>query len=675
MKKMRQKNSGVSGNAQKSPGPNYEHHISPDEYKKRLRFETLLADISSRFCALSPRDLDQEIETTLRRVCENLGLDLSAVWQWDPGSPGTLIQTQLYRKMDGPPVPKRMEAMDYFPWNFQQVLACRTVVLNSTEDAPPEAARDLEVWRHFGIKTTLTIPLVVGDEPPLGAVSFNDTTSEREWDEPLIGRLQLVAEIFANAIVRKRNDRALRNSGARLKLAADSAGAGLWSLNLNTRRFWLTDRARSLFEFDSDEDVTFDRFLDMVHPEERELVNGALEEVLRTGKEVDIEYRIVYKDGSVRWMASRGRLQQRNLEEDIPVLLGATLDVTDRMATERDLRRAFDEVKELREQLEKENVYLQTQIRDEVGHKVIVGESEPVKRMLVLARKVAPTDTTVLITGETGTGKELLAQAIHDLSARNRRAMVKVNCAALPGPLIESELFGREKGAYTGAMTRQAGRFEVAKGSTIMLDEISDLPLDLQTKLLRVLECGTFERLGSTQELSTDARVITATNRDLSAMVARGEFREDLYHRLNVFPIEVPPLRDRVPDIPLLVWKFVKDFNEKMGRSIETIPRATMQRIKEYPWPGNVRELRNVIERAMILSTDRKLNLELPSLGGTYEKGFTTLEDLERRYIRKVLDHVHWRISGKGGAAEILGLVPTTLHSRMKKLGIERPQG
>lgn len=649
-------------------------NFNPDECQESLRFETLLADISSRFCSVAPRDVDGEIESCLRRVCENVGLDLSAVFQMDPRSPGILILSHLFRAQDGPPVPERMEGREHNPWAYEQVLACRTVVLNSPENAPPEAARDIETWRHFGIKTIVSIPLVVGDEPPIGSVSFHDVVKPREWDQPLIDRLHLVAYIIANAIVRKNKDQELRRSRARLKLAADSAGAGLWSLNLETKRFWVTDRARSLFQYGPEEVVTFDSFLDLIHPEDLDRVSEAMEDVLLSGSEVNIEYRVRLKDGSLRWMSSRGRIQPRPHNTEVRSLLGATMDVTERKTAESELRRAFDEVKELREQLHQENVYLQAQIRDESGHKVIVGESDPVKRMLVLARQVAPTDTTVLITGETGTGKELLAQVVHDLSERSGRSMVKVNCAALPGPLIESELFGREKGAYTGAMTRQSGRFEIANGATIMLDEISDLPLDLQTKLLRVLESGSFQRLGSTTERTTNARVIAATNRNLAEMVARGDFREDLYHRLNVFPIEVPPLRERVTDIPLLVWKFVMDFNGKMGRSVESVPRRNMQKIKEYPWPGNVRELRNVIERAMILTRGRTLNLELPELTVSTTPGFPPLEEMERQYIRKVLEHVNWRISGKGGAAEILGMVPTTLHSRLKKLGIERPR-
>jgi transcriptional regulator with GAF, ATPase, and Fis domain len=252
--------------------------------------------------------------------------------------------------------------------------------------------------------------------------------------------------------------------------------------------------------------------------------------------------------------------------------------------------------------------------------------------------------------------------------------MVKVNCAALPGPLIEGELFGREKGAYTGAMTRQAGRFEVADGSTIFLDEIGDLPLEIQVKLLRVLQDGRFERLGSTITLKADVRVIAATNHDLAAMVRDGRFREDLFHRLNVFPIETPPLRARVADIPLLVWTFLQEFNQKMGKAIDTIPKPVMERLKQYAWPGNIRELRNLIERAVIVSEGSTLQVELPAGGPGAPALPATLEEVERRHIAEVLERTRWRISGKGGAAEILGLVPTTLHSRMKKLGLSRPK-
>ncbi|MEW6351395.1 MAG: sigma-54 dependent transcriptional regulator [Thermodesulfobacteriota bacterium] len=336
------------------------------------------------------------------------------------------------------------------------------------------------------------------------------------------------------------------------------------------------------------------------------------------------------------------------------------------------LRKAVHEIQRLKDRLQQENIYLQGQLRDQQGHPKILGDSPRTRETLRQIEQVAKTDATVLIVGETGTGKELVAQTIHERSARGNRAMVTVNCAALPDGIVESEFFGRAKGAYTGASTDQAGRFEVADGSTIFLDEIGELRPELQAKLLRVLQDGSFERLGSAKTTVVDVRVIAATNRDLERAVQDGKFRQDLYYRLCVFPIVVPPLRKRVDDIPALAAHFIERFAARMGRSVPRIDPATMQDMKDYRWPGNVRELANIIERAMIISGPDILEVALPD---TSEIDFTAtldLHDTERRHIIRVLETTNWRIKGKGGAAEILGLKPTTLQSKMKKLGIER---
>jgi formate hydrogenlyase transcriptional activator len=347
-------------------------------------------------------------------------------------------------------------------------------------------------------------------------------------------------------------------------------------------------------------------------------------------------------------------------------------EIKERRKAEDSLREALEEVKQLKDQLREENLYLKEEINLIHSHKDIVGNSEAIQIVLKQIEQVAPTDSTVLIQGETGTGKELLAHAIHNLSARKSRLMIKVNCAALPPTLIESELFGREKGAFTGALSKQIGRFELADASTIFLDEIDALPLELQAKLLRVLESGEFERLGSPRTVKVDVRIISATNRDLAKVVSEGGFREDLYYRLNVFQIIVPPLRERREDILPLIWSFVKEFSKRMGKRIETIPQKCVEALQAYPWPGNVRELRNITERAMIITTGPVLHLDIPKIAqsGTDQSG--TLEEAEKWHIIEALKTTGWRVSGKDGAAEILGINPKTLESRMQRLGIKK---
>lgn len=337
------------------------------------------------------------------------------------------------------------------------------------------------------------------------------------------------------------------------------------------------------------------------------------------------------------------------------------------------LHRAYDEIRFLKEQLERENNYLRQEIKLEYSHTGVVGNSAAMRGVLKKAEQVAATDSTVLILGETGTGKELIARTIHEMSKRSRRSMVKTNCAALPATIIESELFGREKGAYTGALAREIGRFELADQSSIFLDEIGELPAEVQSKLLRVLQEGEFERLGSPRTIKVNVRVIAATSRDLQAMVKDGKFREDLFYRLNVFPIVIPPLRERAEDIPALVWHVLKDLGQRMGRTIEVVHASTMRDFQRHSWPGNVRELRNVIERNLILNTGSTFRAQVLELEQSPRKELRRFDEVEAEYFRNVLTATGWRIRGKRGAAHILGLKPTTLESRMKKLGISRP--
>jgi len=342
----------------------------------------------------------------------------------------------------------------------------------------------------------------------------------------------------------------------------------------------------------------------------------------------------------------------------------------------------YREIAELRDQLAQEKLYLEDEIRTELKFEEIIGNSVALRRVLAQVETVAPTDSTVLICGETGTGKELIARALHNLSSRKSNAFVKLNCAAIPTGLLESELFGHEKGAFTGAISQRTGRFELANRGTVFLDEIGEIPLELQPKLLRVLQEREFERLGSSRTLRTDARLIAASNRDLAAMVEEQTFRSDLYYRLNVFPIQVPPLRDRPEDIPLLVRHFVQQFSRRTNRNIETIPSETMKALVRYDWPGNIRELQNVIERAVIVSAGSVLKVPLTELKSRVASSApeikqsagndmrALLQDTERKQILAALEQAKWIVAGPNGAAALLGLKRSTLQSRMQKLGI-----
>ena len=353
----------------------------------------------------------------------------------------------------------------------------------------------------------------------------------------------------------------------------------------------------------------------------------------------------------------------------------AHIDITPRKMAEIELRRAYAEIEQLQMQLQAESAYLQEEIKLEHNFENIIGQSHALKYVLQRVEMVAPQDATVIILGETGTGKELIARAIHQLSSRNKRPLVKVNCAALPAELIESELFGREKGAFTGATTTQVGRFELANKSTLFLDEIGELPLELQAKLLRVLESGEFEKLGSPRTLQSDARIITATNRDLEEAVRKKRFREDLWYRLKIFPITIPPLRDRTEDIPLLVDHFVQLFSRKMGKKAASlkITKSSMQALQSYSWPGNVRELEHVVESALITCQKNKLHFDLPKTAVAATSKQKTFEEMEREYILDVLKATNWKIKGKDSASAILGLPPSTLRHRIKKLGLKKP--
>jgi len=416
--------------------------------------------------------------------------------------------------------------------------------------------------------------------------------------------------------------------------------------------------------------------IDFVVTEQREKAAAQLAKDFKGEESPEMDVDMLAKDGSTRTiLCSRGPALLYKGDAPADFLLITVIDITDRKRAEDALKMALSEVEKLKNRLKDENLYLQNEIKLTHNFEEIVGKSQALKNILGKVQQVAATDSTVLILGETGTGKELIARAVHNISGRSGCPLVKVNCAALPANIIESELFGHEKGAFTGAYARKIGRFELANRGTIFLDEIGDLPIDLQVKLLRVLQDGEFERLGNPNTIKVDIRIIAATNRNLEKAIANSTFREDLYYRLNVFPIKVPSLRDRKEDIPFLAKHFIKKFCKKIGRKIEIIPQKVMNELLTYDWPGNIRELENIIERAVIVCQGKRLEAGdwLPQKSmpaGTQD--ITTLEEIEKAHILKVLESTHWQVSGEKGAAKILGLNQNTLVSRMKKLNIHR---
>ena len=477
---------------------------------------------------------------------------------------------------------------------------------------------------------------------------------------------------------RRKAEEALRQSEALSRLAQQAARVGTWEWDVQAGiAVWSEMIWRLLGLEPDDEPITVERFVEFIHPADRDGALLKVYQVIAQGNDYYDEFRIIPRKGEMLWVASKGRVTRAT--DGRPVrMLGVNIDITERKLVEESLKTALAEVQQLKDRLHEENIYLQEEIRVVSEFGEIIGRSEALRKVLRQGEQVAPLDTTVLILGETGTGKELFAHAIHDYSQRKERPLVKVNCAALPATLIESELFGYEKGAFTGADTRRPGRFTLANGGSIFLDEIGELPLELQTKLLRVLEEGEFELVGSSHTEKVDVRVIAATNRNLSEAVANGTFRSDLYYRLNIFPIVMPPLRDRSEDIPMLATHFVKQLSAKLGKQIESIPPRASQVLQAYEWPGNIRELRNVIERAVIITQGTKLQLqdtfEPLAASENPEVEGDTLEQGEYKLILQTLKKVHWRIEGPGGAAELLDVHASTLRSRMRKLRIDRPK-
>ena len=471
-----------------------------------------------------------------------------------------------------------------------------------------------------------------------------------------------------------RTRQALKMSEERYHQALENSTDGLWDWDIQSDTVFYSDRFREIVGVAPEQfPATMASLRSRLHPEDADSTWRAIERHLQEHVPFQTEYRLQTKAGTYLWFLARGQAIWDSAGNAVR-MSGWIQDISERKQAELNLQQALSEIQQLKDKLEAERAYLQDEIKIQYNHENIIGQSEGITYVLYKIEQIAATDTTVLVLGETGTGKELVARAIHNLSRRKDRAMLKINCAALPANLIESELFGHEKGAFTGAHARQIGRFEVADGATLFLDEIGELPPELQPKLLRVLQDGEFERLGSSRTIKADVRVIAATNRHLEEEVRKGRFREDLWYRLNIFPITVPPLRDRSVDIPLLAEYFVDIITKRLGKPIADVPLSVMDALRSYHWPGNIRELENVLERAVINSSGPKLRLvdELKKPKKDFTMADRTLADMEREYIVRVLEQTNWKVSGQDSACEILGLDRSTLRARMRKLKIKK---
>ncbi len=686
---------------------------------EQLEFEQVITSIATRLAQAKPEHLKVTIDTTLETLGLFLCTERAFLAQFSEDG-NHLYFSNLWAAEDITPDSGMFE-MDIasIPWVAQQIHNNRIIYAGpELEGLPPEAEELRERLIQDGINSGVVVPIQV-EGHSIGMLGLDTLNQPRDYEQPIIDRLRLVADMIGTTLHRIRAQEILdqqllfedlisRLSATFIHIKAAEIDKRI-EIGLQLIVEFMDMERAHLFQFDSEQNKliqthAFTTTVTNVAPKtlqknkypwffekllNREPISfstldnlpkdaGAEREYLQQQGIQSVMVLPLVAAGVTHGCLSLASLTKEckwpgKLLQQFSLLAEVLSNALLRKLADEKIGRSLSEVQLMKERLEQENVYLREEMQVNTSHEGIVGESAAINSVKAAINQVAPSDATVLITGETGTGKELVTHAIHNSSQRNKDSLIKLNCAALPPSLIEAELFGREKGAYTGALTRQAGRFELADGGTLFLDEIGDMPLELQGKLLRVLQEGEFERLGGVQVLKTDVRVIAATNKDLTQAVAEGRFREDLYYRLNVFPIEVPPLRTRAEDIPLLVWHFVQELSKGMGKTITHLSKSTMNELQHYPWPGNVRELKNVIERALIVCNSETLHIKLTTDNAPAPADSLTLDEVNRNHILSVLEKTGWRVRGRNGAAQFLAVNPQTLDSRMKKLGIKRP--
>jgi len=638
------------------------------------RFEALFRLSRTISVHRLPKDLFRALASELRRVVSFDSIAIFLYNETENRVQNALLETLRGR---GVSVPPDMPAEDTITW---WVYHHQTPVIISSRESETRFPKIMRLFEQAGVESSCVFPLTTAYRR-LGSLAFACQTC-KSYSEEEIRYLQLVSDQVALAV-----DNALRDAEQSREASFLAEGqalghTGSWTRDVATGDVTLSQESLRMFGFSPDATkLSLDSILSRVHPDCRTSVKGTIEQAMHDAADFETEFRVIHEDGSMRHVLVVGH-PVRNEDGKLVEFVGTHMDVTEQRRSRKELEQALAEIRVLKDQLYQENIALRQEVDERALFDDIVGKSEALQKVLKDIQTVAPTDSTVLICGETGTGKELIARAIHNNSARSANAFVKVNCAAIPTGLLESELFGHEKGAFTGAIAQRIGRFELAQHGTVFLDEIGEISLELQPKLLRVLQEREFERLGSSRTLRTNARLIAATNQDLSAMVREQEFRSDLFYRLNVFPIRVPALRERPEDLPLLIRHFAEVFSRRMNKSIETIPAETMNALLQYPWPGNVRELQNVIERAVILSTEGVLRVPVSDLKQqtaapdhrealAARRNRYTSPPPDRDQVLQALKASAGRIGGSDGAAAKLGMKRTTLIALLKRLGID----